>query len=118
MFVSAALFGLLAYQSWSMLDGGPPASMVGDLWLLLVMAVLVGLGLAALALPVRRAGYVLWRSAQFGALVALGTALFALYLAARLADTPLLAVGMPVVLGAIIVNMALWSTSVRRWCHL
>lgn len=118
MFVCAALFGLLAYQTWSMLDSGPPASLVGDLWLLLVVAVMVGLGLAALALPVRRAGYVLWRSAQFGALVALGTALFALYLAARLADTPLLVVGMPVILGTIIVNIALWSTNVRRWCHL
>ena len=118
MFVSALAYGLLAYQTWSMLDGGVPAPVVGDLWLLLVVAALVALGLAALAFPVRRAGYVLWRSAQFGALVAFGTALSALYLAAKLADTPLLLAGMLVALAAIVVNIALWSTNVRRWCHL
>lgn len=117
MFVSAALYGLLAYQAWNVLDSGPPTAIVGDLWLLLVLSALVGLGLATLALPVRRAGHVLWRSAQTGALAALGVALLALYLAARLADTPLLVVGVPVTLGAIIVNIALWSTNVRRWCQ-
>ncbi|MBR8740754.1 hypothetical protein DSY14_03280 [Nocardiopsis sp. MG754419] len=116
MFVSAILFGGLAYLSWTMLSEGAPSVVVSDLWLLLVVASLVALGLAGLAMPVRRAGYVLWRASQFGSLVAFGTALFALFLAARLADTPLLLAGVVVALFAIIVNIALWSTNVRRWC--
>lgn len=118
MFVTAAVYVLLAYQSWSMLDAGVPGPVVTDLWILLVVAALVALGLIALALPVRRAGYVLWRAAQFGALVALGVAVSALNMAARLADTPMLLVGLVVAFFAIIVNIALWSTSVRRWCEL
>ncbi|MBE1456711.1 FtsH-binding integral membrane protein [Nocardiopsis terrae] len=118
MFVAAAGYVLLAYQSWAMLDAGAPGPVVSDLRFLLVLAALVALGMAVLALPVRRAGHVLWRSAQFGALVALGTAVSALYTAAKLADTPMLAVGLLVILFAIIVNIALWSTSVRRWCGL
>jgi hypothetical protein len=118
MFVTAAVYVLLAYQSWSMLDAGAPGPLVNDLWLLLVVASLVALGMTALALPVRRAGHVLWRAAQFGALVALGVAVSALYVAARLADTPVLLVGMAAAFAAIVVNIALWSTGVRRWCAL
>ncbi len=118
MLVTAAVYVLLAYRTWTMLDAGVPGPVVTDLWTLLVVASLVALGLVALALPVRRAGYVLWRAAQFGSLVALGVAVSALYVAARLADTPMLVVGLVVAFFAIIVNIALWSTNVRRWCEL
>ena len=66
MFVAAVLYGLLAYLVGSMLSEGVHASVTTELWLLLAMTVLVGLGLVALALPVRRAGHVLWRAAQVG----------------------------------------------------
>ena len=118
MFVTAAVYVLLAYQAWAMLDAGVPGSVVTDLWTLLVLSSLVALGLIALALPVRRAGHVLWRAAQFGALVALGVAVSALHMAGKLADTPMLLVGLLVAFFAIIVNIALWSTNVRRWCEL
>ena len=118
MFVAAAAYGLLAYQAWALLDSGAPGPVVTDLWFLLVVAALVALGLAVLAVPVRRAGHVLWRASQFGALVALGVALTALHMAAKLADTPMLLVGLLAALFAIVVNIALWSNNVRRWCEL
>ena len=118
MFVTAAAYGLLAYQAWALLDAGAPGPVVTDLWLLLAVAVLVALGLVALAVPVRRGGYVLWRASQFGGLVALGVALAALHMAAKLADTPMLLAGLLVTLFAIVVNIALWSSNVRRWCEL
>lgn len=117
MFVAAVLYGLLAYLVGSMLSEGVHASVTTELWLLLAMTVLVGLGLVALALPVRRAGHVLWRASQAGSLFAFGTALFTLFLAARLADTPLMLAGIVAALFAIVLNIALWSTGVRRWCH-
>lgn len=118
MFVTAPAYALLAYQSWAMLDAGVPGRVVSDLWVLLVLSALVALGLVALALPVRRAGHVLWRASQFGALVALVVAVSALNIAAQLADTPMLLVGLLAAFFAIIVNIALWSTNVRRWCEL
>lgn len=117
MFVTAAAFAGLAYRAWATLDAGAPAPIVRDLWVQVVLASLVALGLVALVLPVRRAGYVLWRMAQFGAVVALGVAVSALNTAARLADTPMLLVAVVVALFAIVTNIALWSTNVRRWCE-
>ncbi len=117
MFLTAAVYVLLAYHAWTMLDTGVPGAVVTDLWVLLVVSSLVALGLIALALPVRRGGHVLWRAAQFGSVVALGVAVSALHMAARLADTPILVVGLVVAFFAIIVNIALWSTGVRRWCR-
>jgi hypothetical protein len=49
-------------------------------------------------------------------LAALVGAAAALRLAAQLADTPLMLVGVLSALLAIIANIALWSTEVRRWC--
>ncbi|MBB5492537.1 hypothetical protein [Nocardiopsis metallicus] len=118
MFVTAVAYVGLGYQAWTMLEAGAPGPVVTDLWILLVVSGLTALGMAALALPVRRAGHVLWRSAQFGALVALGAAVSALHMSARLADTQMLLVGLLVSFFAIIVNIALWSTNVRRWCEL
>ncbi|MEU3017882.1 hypothetical protein ABZ635_10890 [Nocardiopsis sp. NPDC007018] len=116
MFVTAAVFVGLAYQSWTTLQTDPPAPVVNELWAQLVLAALVALGLVALALPVRRGGNVLWRAAQLGALVALGVAVSVLHTAARLADTPTLLVALVVVMFSIVTAIALWSTSVRRWC--
>lgn len=116
MCVTAAAFAGLAYQSWATLDAGAPAPVVRELWVQVVLASLVVLGLVALVVPVRRAGHVLWRAAQFGALVALGVGVSALNTAARLADTPMLLVALVVALFAIVTNIALWSTGVRRWC--
>lgn len=118
MFAAAPVYFLLAFQTWTVLDASPPGAVARDLWFLLVVAALVGAALAALALPVRRGIYVMWRSAQFGAVVALGVALFTLHQAAKMASTPMLAIGLGVTLTAIVVNMALWSTEVRRWCDL
>lgn len=117
MFVAAALYGLLAHLVGSMLSEGVHSRVETELRLLLVMAALVALGLVALALPVRRAGHVLWRASQIGSLIAFGAALFTLFMAARLADTPLMLAGIVAALSAIVLNMALWSTNVRRWCH-
>ena len=118
MFVAAAAYALLAYQVWALLDAGAPGPVVTELWFLLVVAALVAIGLIASAVPIRRGGYVLWRASQFGGLVALGVALGALHMAAKLANTPMLLVGLLAALFAIVVNIALWSSNVRRWCEL
>lgn len=118
MFLAASTYVLLAVQVWSGLREGVPESVTVDLWTLLVVASLVAVVLAGLAVPVRRATYVLWRSAQCGAVVALVVALGALNLAAKLASTQLLLVAALVALAAIVVNIALWSTEVRRWCDI
>ncbi|OKI15325.1 hypothetical protein A6A08_11755 [Nocardiopsis sp. TSRI0078] len=111
-------YGLLAYLAWERAGSGLPESFADDLDTLMVCAALAGLAPALLALPVRRGGHVLWRTAQVVAVAALGVALSALYMAARLADTPLLLAGALVAAAAIVVNIALWSTEVRRWCGL
>jgi|SRR5690625_3120276 len=118
MFLAAPTYVLLAVQAWSCLEDGVPKTVVVDLWVLLVVASLVAIALVGLAVPVRRAIYVLWRSAQCGAVIALMVALGSLNLAAKLASTPLLLSGALVALAAIVVNIALWSTEVRRWCAL
>lgn len=118
MFLAAPTYVLLAVQVWLSLQEGVPRTVAVDLWVLLVVASLVAVTLVGLAVPVRRAAYVLWRSAQCGAVVALAVALGALNLAAKLASTPLLLVGILVALAAIVVNIALWSTEVRHWCDI
>lgn len=118
MFLAAPAYVLLAVQVWLSLQEGVSGAMTVDLWALLVVASLVAVVLAGLAVPVRRATYVLWRSAQCGAVAALVVALGALNLAAKLASTRLLLLGALVALAAIVVNIALWSTEVRRWCAL
>lgn len=116
MFAAAPVFALSAYLVWDRLDAGVPGRFSGDLWALLVVSVLLGLFVAALAVPVRRGGRALWRAAQVGGVAALGVALAALFTAARLASTPLLVAGSLMALAAIVVSIALWSSEVRRWC--
>ncbi|WP_223830346.1 hypothetical protein [Nocardiopsis quinghaiensis] len=118
MFAVMPAYGLLAYLSWDRTASGLPGDFVDDLRVLTAAAVLVGVLLAVLAVPVRRGGHALWRAAQVGAVAALGVALSTLHMAARLADTPLLLAGILVAAAAIVVNIALWSTDVRRWCGL
>ncbi|WP_285733442.1 hypothetical protein [Nocardiopsis sp. ATB16-24] len=115
MFALLPAYGLLAYVAWDS-RAGLPAEHAGDLLTLMVVAISVGAVLAALAVPVRRGGHILWRTAQFVAVVALGLTLATLHMAARLADTPLMLVGLLGALASIAVNIALWSTEVRRWC--
>ena len=115
MFALVPAYGLLAYIAWDS-RAGLPAEYAGDLLTLMVVAAVVGVALAALAVPVRRGGHVLWRTAQFVAMVALGLTLATLHMAARLADTPLMLVGLLGALASIAANIALWSTEVRRWC--
>jgi hypothetical protein len=108
--------GLQAYMVWAALDSGVPDRLTASMWTLAVVAVLVGAGLAATAIPVRRAVPAPWWAARVLAVAALVGAAAALRLAAQLADTPLMLVGVLSALLAIIANIALWSTEVRRWC--
>ncbi|WP_236567611.1 MULTISPECIES: hypothetical protein [unclassified Nocardiopsis] len=116
MFAAAPALGLLAYVAWERAASGLPESYALDLRALAAWAVATGVVLAALAVPVRRGGRVPWRAARCGALVAMGVALIALHQAARLADTRLVLAGFLVAVVAIAVNIALWSTRLRRWC--
>ncbi|WP_017571911.1 hypothetical protein [Nocardiopsis halotolerans] len=118
MFAAVPAYGFLAYLAGDRMLSGPSEDLVGGLRVLMVLAALVGLVLAALALPVRRGGDALCRAAQVTAVVGMGVAPAGLYTAARLADTPLLLAGLLVAAVTIIVNIALWSTGVRRWCGL
>jgi hypothetical protein len=118
MLAAVPAYGLLSYLAWDLSVSGLPEEFADGLRFLMVASVLAGVVLAALAVPVRRGGHVLWRAAQAGAVVALGVSLSALYTAARLADTPLLLAGTLAAVAAIVVNIALWSTEVRRWCGL
>jgi hypothetical protein len=108
--------GLQAYMVWAALDAGVPDRLTASMWTLVVAAALVGAGLAATAIPVRRAVPAPWWAARVLAVAALVGAAAALRLAAQLADTPLMLVGVLSALLAIIANIALWSTEVRRWC--
>ncbi|NYH51604.1 FtsH-binding integral membrane protein [Nocardiopsis arvandica] len=118
MLAAVPAYGLLSYLAWDLSASGLPEEFADGLRFLMAASALAGVVLAALAVPVRRGGHVLWRAAQAGAVVALGVSLSALYTAARLADTPLLLAGTLAAVAAIVVNIALWSTEVRRWCGL
>lgn len=116
MFAAAPVLVLAAARAgWILHEGVAPGAAV-ELWALLVTAVLAAGAVAGLALPVRRAASTLWRWAQGGAVFALAVSVGALYLAARLADTLMLAAGVAGALLAIVVNIALWSTAVIAWC--
>ncbi len=116
MLVAVPAYGLLAYLAGDRMLSGAHEDAVGGLRALMVAAALVGVVLAALAVPVRRGGNALWRGAQCGAVAGLGVAPAGLYAAARLVDTPLLLAAVLVAVAAIVVNIALWSTGVHRWC--
>ncbi|MDE3720914.1 hypothetical protein PWG71_05900 [Nocardiopsis sp. N85] len=116
MFVAAPVYGLLGYLTWSLFAADVPEGVVGDLWILLALTILAGAASAALAVPVRRGDHALWRVSQAIALCALGVALFALYISSKLAVTPLLMGALLAAVTAIMINIALWSTEVRRWC--
>ncbi|MDT0332079.1 hypothetical protein [Nocardiopsis lambiniae] len=116
MFVAAPVYGLLGYLTWSLFAADVPEGVVGDLWILLALTILAGAASAALAVPVRRGDHTLWRVSQAIALCALGVALFALYISSKLAVTPLLVGALLAAVTAIMINIALWSTEVRRWC--
>lgn len=118
MFVAAPVLALAAVRAGLLLQRGAPSVVVVDLWLLLVAASSAAVATAGLALPVRRAAYTLWRSAQAGAVLALGVSVGALYMAAQLADTLLLGAGLAGALLSIVVNIALWSTGVIAWCDV
>ncbi|MBE2999936.1 hypothetical protein IDM40_14645 [Nocardiopsis sp. HNM0947] len=116
MFVAAPVLALASVRAgWILYESAAPGAAV-ELWVLLVAAVLAAGALAGLAMPVRRAASILWRWAQGGAVAALAVSVGALYLAARLADTLMLAAGLAGALLAIMVNIALWSTALIAWC--
>ncbi|PDP88261.1 hypothetical protein CQJ94_07140 [Glycomyces fuscus] len=117
MLAALPAYGALAYLAGDRVLSGAHEDAVGGLWALAAAAALVGVALAALAVPVRRGGNVLWRAAQCGAVLGLGVAPAGLYAAARLVDTPLLLAAVLVAVAAIVVNIALWSTEVHRWCE-
>lgn len=116
MFTVIPVHGLLGYLLWELLDDGLPSAVGNDLRTLLVVTACSALLLAALAVPVLRGGHILWRLAQAGALVALGNGLGALQVSSKLADTTLLLGALLAVLTTVVLNIALWSTEVRRWC--
>ncbi|RKS05232.1 hypothetical protein DFP74_0826 [Nocardiopsis sp. Huas11] len=107
---------LQAYMVWAALDAGVPDRFTASMWTLVVGAAVVGAALAGTAIPVRRAVPAPWWAARVLSAVALVGAAAALRLAAQLADTPLMLVGVLSALLAITANIALWSTEVRRWC--
>ncbi|WP_026118135.1 hypothetical protein [Nocardiopsis salina] len=116
MFVAAAVLVLASVRAgWILYTGAAPGSAV-QLWVLSVAAVLAAGAVAWLAGPVRRAAPTLWRWSQGGAAAALAVSVGSLYVAARLADTLMLAAGLAGALLSIVVNIALWSTSVIAWC--
>ena len=116
MCVAAVGHLLVSYRAWTRLDAGVPAAVTTDLWLLLSLSVLVALGLVVSVFALRRAGHALWRLSRLGAVIAFGTALYALYQAAVLADTWLMLAGSGAALLSITVNIALLSTGIRSWC--
>ena len=116
MFAAAPVYGLLGYLAWSLFSADIPQGVVGDLRILPALAILAGAASAGLAVPVRLGVHILWRIAQVVALFMLGTALFGLHIASTLAVTQLLAGALAAAVAAIVVNIALWSTQVRRWC--
>ncbi|WP_116244818.1 hypothetical protein [Nocardiopsis sp. FIRDI 009] len=118
MFVAGPFFGFLAYAAWDRLDAGAPGQAVTDLWTLLVLSVLAGAVAVGLAVPVLRAVPLLWRAAQFGALAGMGVALSGLHRAAQLSSTLVMVAAALAALLAIVVNIALWTTAVRRWCDV
>lgn len=115
MLCVACTYGPLAYLAGERALS-VQADGAGGLGALAVASVFSGLALILLAVPVRRGRSVPWRAAQATAVVAMGTALFGLHMAAREANTPMAAVAAAVAVAAVAVNIALWSTEVRRWC--
>lgn len=116
MLVAVPAYGLLAYLAGDRMLSGAHEDAAEGLRALMVTAALAGVALGALAVPVRRGGNALWRTAQIGAVAGMGVAVAGLYAAARLVDTQLLLAAVVVAVAAIVVNIALWSTEVHRWC--
>ncbi|MCY9785439.1 hypothetical protein KIK06_16255 [Nocardiopsis sp. EMB25] len=118
MFVAGPFFGFLAYAAWDRLGAGAPTQVVTDLRTLFVLSALTAAVAVGLAVPVLRAVPLLWRVAQFGALAGMGVALSGLHRAAQISSTLLLVAAALAALVAIVVNIALWTTAVRRWCDV
>ncbi|OLT28234.1 hypothetical protein BJF83_01235 [Nocardiopsis sp. CNR-923] len=116
MFVAAPFFAHLAYTAWDRLAAGVPGPVATGLWTVLVGSAAAGAAMAGLAAPVLRAVPLLWRMSQAGALLGMAAALSGLHRAAQIASTPLMVAGALAALAAILVNVALWTTVVRRWC--
>ncbi|MFI6574306.1 hypothetical protein ACIBFB_00790 [Nocardiopsis sp. NPDC050513] len=116
MFATAPFFAYLAYAAWDRLGAGVPAPVATGLWTVLVGSAAAGAAMAGLAVPVLRAVPLLWRVSQAGALLGMAVALSGLHRAAQVASTPLMVAGALAALAAVLVNVALWTTVVRRWC--
>ncbi|MEV2277546.1 hypothetical protein AB0I72_18365 [Nocardiopsis sp. NPDC049922] len=117
MVATAPFFAFLAYTAWDIMGAGDvPAPVATGLWAVLVGSAAAGAAMAGLAVPVLRAVPLLWRVSQAGALLGMAVALSGLHRAAQIASTPLMVAGALAALAAILVNVALWTTVVRRWC--